>query len=235
MPNPFDDVVVWHPLAPVVFTPDPDFYDRERTPMSEGERETFRAFAAYANDDDVCFPSQDLIADDLDVCLKTVQRRVKRLIEGGHMRIAERRWSPFSRHRHNVYQLLSLDLCPVSDLARKRIIQRAHSRFGHMRNRARQSRFRRGCPTKRTVRAFSRGGECGCWGCKEDRADYSGPNPVELARRRWRPAGVFGIAEEAMAKVKAAVSERTDIKPRNHSKNGMLPFWQGLEAGELVP
>jgi hypothetical protein len=193
--NPFAAVEAWDWREPVVFEPAADAYERDRERMNDVDRETFRAFAAYADDDGVCFPSQATIAADLNVCPKTVQRRARRLIEGGHMRVAERRWSPFSRHRHNVYELLSLDLCPVSDLAQKRITRRAHERDPGRVERARRV-IRRGliglgCPTKRTDGARARRGPCGCRSCSGARghrsADSERLRARWLARVRWRP------------------------------------------------
>jgi hypothetical protein len=60
--NPFTDVVAWDPFPPIAFKPDDSVFDREPDPdVSESLRATFRAFAAYANDDGVCWPSEVVV------------------------------------------------------------------------------------------------------------------------------------------------------------------------------
>jgi hypothetical protein len=194
--SPFAGVKAWDWFEPVVFEAEPGVYDRERRPMSDVDRETFRAFADYANEDGVCFPAQATIASDLAVCLKTAQRRTRRLIEGGHMRIAERRWSPFSKHRHNVYELVSLDLCPVSPFAHRRVTRRAHAtdpgRVERARRAIRRGLVGMGCPTKGTERARTRPRGCRCRACREDRRSLQARDRRlvrERVRQKWRPEG----------------------------------------------
>jgi hypothetical protein len=177
--NPFTDVVAWDPFPPIAFKPDDSVFDREPDPdVSESLRATFRAFAAYANDDGVCWPSDQNVADDLGVWRETVTRHRLRLQEAGWMRVLDKWWSKRTKWQVNVVELLALHLCGVTDLAGKRITRRAHARVKstvkQVRNRVHRGRRFWDDHTKGGVRAGARGGKCDCRSCREDRGGYVG-------------------------------------------------------------
>lgn len=185
---------VWEVDRPPIVVDEPE---REPRPeVSDFERRVFREYAAHADDDGYCWPSQETIADVLGCWRETVNRRTRSLREAGWMRLVERRQSKRTKWRHNVYDVLpGLMLCPVSDCARQRVTRRAHAR-AHARRVVEIVR-------RRTRRGLGGGGDsgpdhtkwtgglgpCRCPSCRPDKGQFTGPRPVDLARRRWRPAG----------------------------------------------
>ena len=89
------------------------------------DRRVYRALAAYAFDEPVCHPSQQLIAYEVGCARETVNRAVQRLVEARWL-LVWKRWCYRSRWCHNVYELLAP--FAVSPLAAKRIVRRAHRR-----------------------------------------------------------------------------------------------------------
>src|SRR5688500_10307132 len=139
------------------------------SPLAE---RVYRAMAAYAPDEAICFPSQKLIALDVGCTRETVNRKIRELIDAGWLRITERRWSFRSGWRHNVYELLAP--YAVSELAMKRITRRAHNTA---KKRARRvlARLRDGAPLR--ADHTNPKGWCDCPVCKTDRAKIGHPPP----------------------------------------------------------
>lgn len=68
--------------------------------LSTTDKAVFCAFSTFCFNSDKCFPSQKKVADILNICVRTVQRSLKRLISEGYITIERRQGSV------NIYTLL---------------------------------------------------------------------------------------------------------------------------------
>lgn len=101
--------------------------------LSAFDRAVHRAYWAYCFDEAVCWPSQALIVRDLrELGIRrsqaSVSRAVDRLVKAGKMCVRAKRWSPRTRHLHNVYEMLAPPLRAISSLAADRIVARGYWR-----------------------------------------------------------------------------------------------------------
>ena len=90
------------------------------------DQDVYTALAAYCFNEPVCWPRQELIAEDLGTTRLKVHRAIGRLTRAGWLRVKERRWSRQSRWLYNVYELL--EPWNVSDGVAAMIVRRAHRR-----------------------------------------------------------------------------------------------------------
>jgi DNA-binding transcriptional regulator YhcF (GntR family) len=68
--------------------------------LSTTDKAVFCAFSTFCFNNDKCFPSQRKVAEMLNICVRTVQRSLKRLVSEGYIKIERKLGSV------NIYTLL---------------------------------------------------------------------------------------------------------------------------------
>jgi len=158
---------------------------------SELDRRVYRAIACYCPDEAVCWPSQDLIAEDLGISRETVNRSCARLRRAGWL-IWVRLKSAISRWQFNRYELL--EPFEVSALAMKRITRRAHRRrrLAKLEKARSEAQIRGGSGldhTNKEVEGDEGRSWCCCKHCRSDRTGITRrPPPIRPTPlgERWR-------------------------------------------------